>query len=150
MMLYDAYGLAGASSLFLVAAGLSLIFGVTRIVNFAHGSLYMLGLYIAYSLTEWLAAQPGVGALGFWGGVLLAAQLVAVIGAVVEILLLASHLPGARTVPVAGDLCAGAGDQGCDTLRLGRGGFARVRVRPACRAPIELLGTSLPTNTACC
>ncbi len=36
-------GLAGASSLFLVAAGLSLIFGVTRIVNFAHGSFYMLG-----------------------------------------------------------------------------------------------------------
>ena len=32
-------GLASASSLFLVAAGLSLIFGVTRIVNFAHGSL---------------------------------------------------------------------------------------------------------------
>ena len=42
-------GLAGASSLFLVSAGLSLIFGVTRIVNFAHGSLYMLGLYGAYS-----------------------------------------------------------------------------------------------------
>ena len=39
-------GLAGASSLFLVAAGLSLIFGVTRIVNFAHGSLYMLGMYL--------------------------------------------------------------------------------------------------------
>jgi len=35
-------GLAGASSLFLVGAGLSLIFGVTRIVNFAHGSFYML------------------------------------------------------------------------------------------------------------
>src|SRR5262249_14739180 len=42
-------GLAGASALFLVAAGLTLIFGVTRIVNFAHGSLYMLGAYIAYS-----------------------------------------------------------------------------------------------------
>ena len=30
-------------------AGLSLIFGVTRIVNFAHGSFYMLGIYVAYS-----------------------------------------------------------------------------------------------------
>ena len=40
-------GLASASELFLVAAGLSLIFGVTRIVNFAHGSLYMLGIYCA-------------------------------------------------------------------------------------------------------
>ncbi len=36
-------GLASASGLFLVAAGLSLIFGVSRIINIAHGSLYMLG-----------------------------------------------------------------------------------------------------------
>ena len=40
-------GLAGASTLFLIAVGLSLIFGVTRIVNFAHGSMYMVGLYVA-------------------------------------------------------------------------------------------------------
>ena len=45
-------GLAGASSLFLVAAGLSLIFGVSRIVNFAHGSLYMLGMYGRVALGE--------------------------------------------------------------------------------------------------
>jgi branched-chain amino acid transport system permease protein len=45
-------GLAAASSLFLVAAGLSLIFGVTRIVNFAHGSFFMLGVYVAYSLVS--------------------------------------------------------------------------------------------------
>ncbi len=77
-------GLASASSLFLVAAGLSLIFGVTRIVNFAHGSLYMLGVYVAYSLVE----QFGHGALGFWGGVILAGIAVAVFGALVEILLL--------------------------------------------------------------
>ena len=43
-------GLTGASGLFFVAAGLSLIFGVTRIVNMAHGSLYMLGIYLAYSV----------------------------------------------------------------------------------------------------
>ena len=43
-------GLASASSLFLVACGLSIIFGVTRIVNFAHGSLYMLGGYLAFTL----------------------------------------------------------------------------------------------------
>ncbi|MBL8671068.1 MAG: ABC transporter permease [Alphaproteobacteria bacterium] len=77
-------GLAGASSLFLVAAGLSLIFGVTRIVNFAHGSFYMLGVYLAYSLVETF----GRSYLGFWGGVLLAAALVGAIGAAVEILLL--------------------------------------------------------------
>ena len=77
-------GLAGASSLFLVAAGLSLIFGVTRIVNFAHGSFYMLGLYVAYSLIE----RFGHGAAGFWGGILVAAAAVALLGALVEVLLL--------------------------------------------------------------
>ena len=45
-------GLAAASSLFFVAAGLSLIFGVTRIVNFAHGSFFMAGIYIAYTIVE--------------------------------------------------------------------------------------------------
>ena len=72
-------GLAGASSLFLVAAGLSLIFGVTRIVNFAHGSLYMLGMYLAV----WLS-----GPLGFWLAVPAAAAIVALFGALTEILLL--------------------------------------------------------------
>jgi len=79
-------GLAEASSLFLVAAGLSLIFGVTRIVNFAHGSFYMLGLYIAYSLVEHLMGS--LGAAGFWLGLGLAAISVGVIGALVEIVLL--------------------------------------------------------------
>ncbi|MGI9451999.1 MAG: ABC transporter permease, partial [Geminicoccaceae bacterium] len=77
-------GLTSASSLFLVAAGLSLIFGVTKIVNFAHGSFYMLGAYLAYTLVELLPH----GVLGFWGSVVLAALIVGVIGTVIEILLL--------------------------------------------------------------
>lgn len=80
-------GLAGASSLFLVAAGLSLIFGVTRIVNFAHGSFFMLGVYIAYTLVEKLGGALGPG-LGFWPALLLAALAVGAIGAVVEVVLL--------------------------------------------------------------
>jgi branched-chain amino acid transport system permease protein len=72
-------GLASASSLFLVAAGLSLIFGVTRIINFAHGSLYMLGMYVAVSLAD---------KIGFWWSVPLAALAVAAFGALVEALLL--------------------------------------------------------------
>src|ERR1700712_5951338 len=76
-------GLAGASSLFLVGAGMSLIFGVTRIVNFAHGSFYMLGIYIAYMLTDKL----GSGAW-FWPALLLAAIAVGIIGALVEMILL--------------------------------------------------------------
>ena len=76
-------GLASASSLFLVAVGLSLIFGVTRIVNFAHGSLYMLGVYVAYSVATYVG-----GALGFWGGVLVAGLAVALIGLIAELLIL--------------------------------------------------------------
>ena len=81
-------GLAAAASLFLVSAGLSLIFGVTRIVNFAHGSLYMLGAFIAYSAGAWLAGSLGHGALAFWTAVAVAALAVAVIGALIEALLL--------------------------------------------------------------
>lgn len=76
-------GLAGASSLFLVGAGLSLIFGVTRIVNFAHGSFFMVGIYIAYSLV----AKLGTG-LGFWPALVLAAVAVGALGALVEVVLL--------------------------------------------------------------
>src|SRR4051794_11158126 len=76
-------GLSTASGLFFVAAGLSLIFGVTRIINIAHGSLYMLGTYIAYSF----ATHVG-GAFGFWGGIVATALVVGVIGALIEILLL--------------------------------------------------------------
>jgi branched-chain amino acid transport system permease protein len=76
-------GLATASSLFLVGAGLSLIFGVTRIINIAHGSFYMVGLYLAYTF----ATSVG-GALGFWGGIVGAALIVGALGAATEIVLL--------------------------------------------------------------
>ena len=76
-------GLSSASGLFLIAAGLSLIFGVTRIVNIAHGSLYMLGTYIAYSFATHIG-----GALGFWGGIVATAVVVGIIGALIEIVLL--------------------------------------------------------------
>src|SRR5436190_6585840 len=86
-------GLASASGLFFVAAGLSLIFGVTRIVNIAHGSLYMLGTYLAYTL----ATRVG-GGLGFWGGIVAAAAIVALIGALLEFLLLRPIYRGPQLV----------------------------------------------------
>jgi len=79
-------GLASAASLFLVACGLSIIFGVTRIVNFAHGSFYMLGAYLAYTLSAWLMAR--LGGVGFWLALPLAAAIVGVIGAAMEVLVL--------------------------------------------------------------
>lgn len=77
-------GLSTAASLFLVSVGLSIVFGVTRVVNFAHGSLFMLGAYIGLDAI----ALFGRGPLGFWGGVLLAAVIVGLIGVLIEILLL--------------------------------------------------------------
>jgi ABC-type branched-subunit amino acid transport system permease subunit len=76
-------GLAAASGLFFVAAGLSLIFGVTRIVNIAHGSLYMIGTYIAYTFSTRIG-----GAFGFWGGIVATALLVGALGALIEVVLL--------------------------------------------------------------
>ena len=84
-------GLASASSLFLIAAGLSLIFGVTRIVNFAHGSFYMLGVYVAYTLVGRFGTTP----VGFWVALLAAAVIVAIVGAVIEMIVLRRiyHVP---------------------------------------------------------
>jgi len=58
-------GLANAGALFMVASGLSLIFGVTRIVNFAHGSFYMLGAYMGFTLMQILP-----GSFGFWSSII--------------------------------------------------------------------------------
>ncbi len=80
-------GLASASNLFLIACGLTIIFGVTRIVNFAHGSFYMLGAYMAYTLVGPLMSALG-GVVGFWGAVLLAACAVGLVGVAMEVLLL--------------------------------------------------------------
>ena len=77
-------GLAYASTLFLVSAGLTIIFGVTRVVNFAHGSLYMLGAYVAVTITALLPRAP----LPFFGGLFLAALSVAAIGVLIEVLIL--------------------------------------------------------------
>ncbi len=96
-------GLASASSLFLVAEGLSLIFGVTRIVNFAHGSFFMLGVYLAYSLVSHAAAPVAATLSAATGGfvgeatsqttayfvlLLCAALVTGVLGALVEVLVL--------------------------------------------------------------
>jgi branched-chain amino acid transport system permease protein len=73
-------GLTTAMFLFLIASGLSLIFGVMRVINFAHGSFYMLGAYLAWQGVQWL--HPTGGA--FWLATLFAAASVAALGAVVE------------------------------------------------------------------
>jgi branched-chain amino acid transport system permease protein len=76
-----------ASVLFLIAAGLSLIFGVMRIVNMAHGSLYAIGAYV----TAWLVGRAtALGLAPGWQFLLLplGAAAVALVGAVLEPVLL--------------------------------------------------------------
>jgi len=80
-------GLSHAATLFLVASGLSIIFGVTRIVNFAHGSFYMLGAYAAYTFSQFLMDRLGAP-LGFWTGIVLAALAIGLLGVLMELVLL--------------------------------------------------------------
>ena len=49
-------GLSQGMLLFIIASGLSLIFGVLRVINFAHGSLYMIGAYVAFSISTLLVS----------------------------------------------------------------------------------------------
>lgn len=77
-------GLSGSAALFLMSAGLTVIFGVSRVVNFAHGSLYMLGAYIGWSILTRLPREPA----WFAFGVLASALATALIGAVIERLLI--------------------------------------------------------------
>jgi len=82
-------GLTTAMFLFLIASGLSLVFGVMRVLNFAHGSFYMVGAYLAWQVVQWLGPMVG----SFWLAALCAALGVALLGGVAERLLL-RHLYG--------------------------------------------------------
>ena len=80
-------GLASAASLFIIASGLTIVFGVTRIVNFAHGSLYMLGAYFAVTLLPvMLGVSPTLPM--FLLGLLAAAVLAGLVGVAMEVVLL--------------------------------------------------------------
>tara|TARA_R110002073_G_scaffold290255_1_gene455161 strand:- start:1703 stop:2659 length:957 start_codon:yes stop_codon:yes gene_type:complete len=68
-------GLVTGLLLFMLSAGLTLIFSMMGVLNFAHASFYMLGAYFAYQISI---------ALGFWMGLLLAPLIVGVLGAGVE------------------------------------------------------------------
>src|SRR3954469_5456258 len=84
-------GLTAAMFLFLIASGLWLVFGVMRVLNFAHGSFYMIGAYIAWQVVRWLQPLPErfwpAALAGAPGGAPLGAAAalgVALLGAVVE------------------------------------------------------------------
>ena len=68
-------GLVTGLLLFMLSAGLTLIFSMMGVLNFAHASFYMLGAYFAYQISL---------ALGFWMGLIFAPLIVGVLGAGVE------------------------------------------------------------------
>ncbi len=76
-------GLTFGMVLLLLALGLVLIFGVMRVVNFAHGSLYMLGAFLGYFVWGWLRGVTG----SFWIAVIAAGLMVAALGVVLEFML---------------------------------------------------------------
>src|SRR5437879_6560466 len=73
--------LSQAAILFFIACGLTLIFGIMRVVNFAHGGLFMLGAYVGYSTVAWTGA--------FWPSLIIAPLVIGAVGAAFERLLLA-------------------------------------------------------------
>ena len=84
-------GMGIAAVLFIVSSGLSIIFGVSRVYNFAHGSLYMLGAYFGYTILTRLPSGP----LWFLTGILLAAIAVGLVGLLVELTIMRRlyHVP---------------------------------------------------------
>lgn len=72
--------LALGMNLFIIAAGLTLIFGILRIINFAHGSFFMFGAYTILSMTQYF----GAGSFSFWAGVIAAAIVLAAIAYLIE------------------------------------------------------------------
>src|SRR6476646_1727341 len=91
LWLLAANSIAFGGLLFLLSAGFALIFGLMRIPNLAHGSLFMLGAYFGVSLITW--------GIGFWPAALAGGVGVAVLGGLIERLLL-RRLPGAELAQV--------------------------------------------------
>jgi branched-chain amino acid transport system permease protein len=77
-------GLCRGIILFLLASGLTLVFGVMRVINFAHGSFYMLAAYLAFSLTHLFGAFGN----GFWVALLVVPLVVGGVGGIIEFVLL--------------------------------------------------------------
>ncbi|MGD9802824.1 MAG: branched-chain amino acid ABC transporter permease [Hyphomicrobiaceae bacterium] len=69
--------LSQAALLFFLGVGLTLIFGIMRIVNFAHGSIYMLGAFVGFSVVHWTGS--------FWAALFLAPLAVGLFGAAFEV-----------------------------------------------------------------
>ena len=77
-------GMSVGMVIFLIAVGLSLIFGTLQVLNLAHASIYMLGAYLCFWISSMLSQVSG----SFWWSLLMAPLLVAMFGGFLEVLLL--------------------------------------------------------------
>ena len=77
-------GISTGMVIFLIAVGLSLVFGTLQVLNLAHGALYMLGAYLCFWISSTLAQISG----SFWWALLLAPLVVALFGGLIEVFLL--------------------------------------------------------------
>src|SRR6266478_5836502 len=83
LLLFAVGGLSNAAYLFIVAAGLSLVFGALRVINMAHGSFYMIAAFVTVVIANQIGAE-----LGFWAGLLVAVAVTGAIGGIIEVLVL--------------------------------------------------------------
>src|SRR5437870_3975711 len=109
-------GVTIAMSIYLIASGLSLVFGVLGVLNFAHGSLYMFGSFLLFTLTHHVFGTSS----SFWVGLLVVPMLVALLGAVLEIGLL-RFIYKADPVPVTPHVWPGADHERPGQAHLGSG-----------------------------
>src|SRR5262245_35222549 len=70
-------GLINGSFYAMLSLGLAIIFGLLRIINFAHGAQYMLGAFVGYLLLAW-------GGIGYWPALIIAPLVVGLLGVVIE------------------------------------------------------------------
>jgi len=136
-------GLSSASSLFITACGLTLVFGVTRIVNFAHGSLYMIGAYTAATLVPRLL-EFSFGPVTFWAGILASAIVVGLIGILIEMLLLRRIYDAPELFQLLATFGVVLVVQDLTILIFGPEDILGPRA-PGLRAPVEILGRRFPS-----
>ncbi|HZW46351.1 MAG TPA: ABC transporter permease [Microvirga sp.] len=136
-------GLSSASSLFITACGLTLVFGVTRIVNFAHGSLYMIGAYTAATLVPRLL-ELSFGPVTFWVGILASAVIVGLIGVLIEVLLLRRIYSAPELFQLLATFGVVLVVQDVTILIFGPEDILGPRA-PGLRAPVEILGRRFPS-----
>ncbi len=110
-------------------------------MNFAHGSFYMLGAYLAVTLIRWIGGETGIG---FWSGVLLAAAAVAVLGAIIEITILRRIYHAPELFQLLATFGVVPDDPGSDAVVWGPEDQLGPRA-PGLRSFVMILGNRFPS-----